>query len=124
MDLLLYHWPRFIPALLFVLYSLRIVKDKYSLRQQIGLGIVLFFISGPIVSIFSEILSSWFFAVLFESYANASSASYFGVRTLFSLFYDSIAYVIPLMIYARIIDISPVIAATWYVEYVLQDRFA
>ena len=124
MDLLLYHWPRFIPALLFVLYSLRIVKDKYSLRQQMGLGIVLFFISGPVVSIISELLSSWYFAVLFESLVDTSSAAYFGARTIFTLAYDALAYVIPLIIYTKILDMSPVIAATWYVEYVLQDRFA
>ena len=124
MDLLLYHWPRFIPALLFVLFSLRVVKDKYSLRQQIGLGFVLLFISGPVVSIFSELLSSWFFAVLFEDYVDTSSAVYFGVRTLFTLFYDAIAYIIPLIIYSKILDMSVVIATTWYVEYVLQDRFA
>ena len=36
-------------ALLFVLFTLKMVQSKYSALKQIGLGVILFFISGPIV---------------------------------------------------------------------------
>ena len=67
MDLVLYHWPRYIPAVFFVYYSFMQVRGKYTFLQKIGLSIVLFFISAPVVSVIAEFLSSWFFSVLLFS---------------------------------------------------------
>ncbi|SDH78804.1 HD domain-containing protein [Pseudobutyrivibrio sp. 49] len=124
MELVLYHWPRFIPAILFVLFSLMTVRDKYTRLQKFGLGIVLFFISGPIVSIIAELLYSWFFAVLIRPVLDETNASFFGAYTLFVLFYDAIAYIIPLILYSKIMQLPVVISSTWFIQYVLQDRFA
>ncbi len=124
MGLVFYHWPRYIPAVLFVLYSLQQVKDKYTFLRKMGLSIVLFFISAPVVSVISEILSSWFFDVLLHPHVAYSNAVFFSVHTTFILFYDAIAFVIPLILYAKILDKPFVLTSTWFMQFALQDRFA
>lgn len=44
-----YYWPRFIVSLLFVLFSLNVIKDRYSIKEQIKRGFILFFVSSPII---------------------------------------------------------------------------
>lgn len=124
MDLVLYHWPRYIPAVFFVYYSFMQVRGKYTFLQKIGLSIVLFFISAPVVSVIAEFLSSWFFSVLLFSYAESSSATFFAIHTAFIIAYDIIAFIIPLILYEKIIGLPVAVTSTWYFQFVLQDRFA
>lgn len=124
MEIVLYHWPRYIPAVLFVLYSLQQVKDKYTFLQKMGLSVVLFFISAPVVSVISDILSSWFYYVLIHPLVDDNNAAFFSVHTTFILFYDAIAFTIPLILYAKIIDRPFVLTSTWFMQFALQDRFA
>ncbi len=123
-EVALYYWPRLIVSVLFTLFSLRIIKDKYTKLQQLLLGIFLFCISGPIVSITAELFSFNTFNSILTPFLNYDDITVTGIFVVYNIVIDLLFILIPIILYAKILDERIVVAATMYFQYVLQDRFA
>ncbi|MBQ3798179.1 MAG: HD domain-containing protein [Butyrivibrio sp.] len=119
-----YYWPRFIVSLLFVLFSLNVIKDRYSIKEQIKRGFILFFVSSPIISMIAEILNHTVNTFIIQRLFSFNSSTANIVFIAFSILCDFASLILPIYIFSKIIGENMAIAATMYIEFTLQDRFA
>lgn len=124
LEVIAYYWPRLIVALLFVLFSLNTIKDKFSIPQQLIRGVVLFFISCPVISITTEVLNYRVFNSIIAPRLNFQETIITAFLVVYCISIDALSYILPIYIYSKIMADDLVIVATIYVEFILQDRFA
>ena len=123
-DVIIYYWPRLIVSLLFALFSLRVSKVKYSVPRQIVRGIIFFLLSGPVVSIFSEIFNYRTFNLFIKPNLKFENSTVIAIFGLYCIVLDVLAFIIPIYLYSKILGDVLIISATTYIQFVLQDRFA
>ncbi len=100
-------------------------KQESDKRRLIPVFIILFIISGTAISIMTELLRNPVFGAIEPTVQKLLSPGYAsGFRLIFDLLTDSIAYVIPCLLFARLVKERLHVGITIYMLFVIVDRLA
>ena len=100
------------------------LRDKPSVLKQIILGIIFFFLSGPVISIFSEIINYKTFHMFVQPHVSDDNTTLVALFGLYCIILDVLSFIIPIFLYSKLLGDTLIICATTYIQFVLQDRFA
>lgn len=122
LDAFVFYWPRLIGPILFLLFSLRVIKNRYSFGRLFLRGVVLFLISGVVISILGELVFGGAFSLFLVPKLHFEKPTIMALYTFYCMVMDFASFIIPIIIYSKIMEFDFVMAATIYCNYVLQDR--
>lgn len=124
-ELIEYYWPRILFGVAFALANTAISLKGKSKKRFIPRFLILFVMSCTTVQIVNEMLSDRIYGNLIRPlFLDYNESIQIGVKISYRMFTDTVACIIPIFIFARIINEKVSIAASLYFVYVLCDRLA
>ncbi|WP_051656921.1 HD-GYP domain-containing protein [Butyrivibrio sp. AE3004] len=123
MHILMSYWPRLVYGLIFALFNTMIIYQRLGKKNLWIKGLILFVISGPVVSVFTEIISKHFFssfisAGLSEFPTDIANA----IFVIYAMTLDMLSFIIPIYVYIWLAKDNYIICATTYFQYACIDR--
>ncbi len=124
-EIIEYYWPRILFGVAFALANTTISLKGKSKKMFLPRFLILFAISCTTVQIVNEIISGKIYSDTISSlFVDSNESIRIGINVIYRLFTDTVACIIPIFVFAKIINEKLSIAASLYFVYVLSDRLA
>ncbi len=118
-----YYWARLLTGVWFAFTNAMISVRNGSKKMFLPRFFVMFALSGTVVAIVTEIINSYVYNAFIVPGIQGLMTDYqIGIEVGFKFFCDSVAFILPVILFAKILGEKLQIAATVYFMYVIIDR--